>query len=391
MSSNETVALQDAFVAAVRGVDPRQADHCGARLLANYRELSVWSMPILEGTLLYDNQIPDDPVDMIGGWDGPGFELLEGAVTVERLAALEDGAAPLPDEQDLWRRRAAEWLLSEGDLDWDTYAGYAVRRVPASDGGVAYFAHICGGYSFTAVSDEYVGAGGTPEEALEQLKGRGYVSVDDFRARYSPPPVQPVSIRQLRRTRTKSNSRRAHDPETAKKLAQLRQAFEDAFPLPQEVIGGLLWLPAAPGGVQVPRLITAALSSVNPDEDLGESTLEEIGVTEEQLWLCGCTGQWGDPWWLSRIRLGERAYLVFQLPGESEWEHGGVLIGWSPAKSRSLEDQAIVHAHRAWGESLRFPFTASARSAGHQVEQMVNRPRFRRLAKQAAGLVPGAD
>lgn len=144
-----------------------------------------WAGTVLEGVLLRDSQVPSHPGDVRGG-EGPGLELLEGVVSHARFGKLCDGAALTPKETRLWSRLAGEYLLSTTDLDWDVYAGCAVREIRASDGRVAYFSNYYGGYSFSEVAQSFAGVGATPDEALEHLKPLGFVTVEDFRERYRP-------------------------------------------------------------------------------------------------------------------------------------------------------------------------------------------------------------
>lgn len=176
-------------------------------------------------------------------------------------------------------------------------------------------------------------------------------------------------------------------------LERVQVAFQEAFKSPMRVGDGTLWLPNGSGGVAVRQLLERASRSVlaaGSDENVADDgwddvALEDLGGKVRRLWTCGCAGGWGDPWSLFAARIGDRAYLVFTLPDEGEWAgSGGVMLGWSPASSRRVEDAALVHAYRQFGEALRFPFTASARERADEIESMVNRPRFRRVARVAA-------
>ena len=101
----------------------------------------------------------------------------------QRLRQLHDDDPLTRRELDLWKKAAAEHILTDTDLDWDVYSMWAVRCVSHSDGRKAYLTNIGGGYSFSEPRSEYQGFGVTLDDALESLKPAGFLNVDDLRAR----------------------------------------------------------------------------------------------------------------------------------------------------------------------------------------------------------------
>jgi hypothetical protein len=169
-------------VEAVHAQDSLRANAAGHVLInESFGGSFSYGALVESGTLLTEDRLPQDPQDPQE--DSQGLELLTGLVSKQRLRQLHDDDPLTRRELDLWKKAAAEHILTDTDLDWDVYSMWAVRCVSHSDGRKAYLTNIGGGYSFSEPRSEYQGFGVTLDDALESLKPAGFLNVDDFRAR----------------------------------------------------------------------------------------------------------------------------------------------------------------------------------------------------------------
>jgi hypothetical protein len=175
---DDTLRLRDELVEALYAGDFARAGELG-QLVVDAR-MKASGEPALDnvrasGTLLRPDQIPTAFEDLY---------LLDATLRPERLRALEHGADLTPDElalgQELWVRN----MFGE-DPDCDVYAVWTVHETRhRRDGRRVYTAEVGTGYSFTEVRVSFVGASATFDGALDALRQRGYIDLDDYEARH---------------------------------------------------------------------------------------------------------------------------------------------------------------------------------------------------------------
>ena len=170
--------MRDELVEAFYAGDAARVEALGQRVVDTAMKASsqlAFGAERASGTLLRPDQIPVAFEDLY---------LLDDKLPPARLRALERGADLTADElalgQDLWVRN----MFGE-DPDCDVYAVWAVCEPKHSvDGRKVFTAELGTGYSFTEVHVSFVGAFATFEDALNALRRRGYIDLDDYEARH---------------------------------------------------------------------------------------------------------------------------------------------------------------------------------------------------------------
>ncbi|MGI8422818.1 MAG: hypothetical protein ACR2NO_01650 [Chloroflexota bacterium] len=201
MDWNDEPSVIDAFVDAVHADNPYGANIAGARLLEQASQ--GWEQVASGTTLLRLDKVPMPEVSPWAGLGHVGKEELEPFVTAERyeqlLADENQGESLTPEEVQIWRKLESEEILNDNP-DFDAYPAWSVRRVTHSDGRVAFLAQIGGGDSYSEPWNECVCGAKSEEDALAGLREVGFISVEDFRARWKPdPPKRKTATRRRRR------------------------------------------------------------------------------------------------------------------------------------------------------------------------------------------------
>ena len=174
--------MRDELVEAFYAGDAGRVEELGQLVIDTGMKQSselVFGAERASGTLLEPGQIPVAFEDLY---------LLDDRLPPTRLRALERGADLTPDElalgRDLWVRN----LYGE-DPDCDVFAVWAVCEPEHSrDGRKVYTAELRTGYSFTEVTVRFAGAFATFGDALDALRQRGYIDLDDYEARHPRAP-----------------------------------------------------------------------------------------------------------------------------------------------------------------------------------------------------------
>ena len=135
------------------------------------------------GPLVVPDEMPDDFEEL---W------ILDGLVTAERLAELEDGADLTPDElalaQDRWVRNVFAEIPEPGFPLWQVC-------ITTDLNGRSVFSATVGKGRWAMSGSEwaidFVGAFGSLNDALAALRRRGYIGLTDYEARHPRVPHLP--------------------------------------------------------------------------------------------------------------------------------------------------------------------------------------------------------